>query len=52
MSPRKERDMRNRSIMTEEQKEEQKEEKAKIGTVGGEALMEGIMMRGPKGAAM
>jgi len=27
-------------------------EKAKLGSVGGEALMEGIMMRGPKGAAM
>jgi len=28
------------------------EEKIEIGKVGGEALMEGIMMRGPKGAAM
>ena len=28
------------------------EEKIQIGAVGGEALMEGIMMRGPKGAAI
>jgi len=28
------------------------EEKVKIGSVGGEALMEGIMMRGPEGAAI
>ncbi len=30
----------------------QEEEKILIGAVGGEALMEGIMMRGPKGAAV
>jgi len=32
--------------------EELKKDEPKIGAVGGEALMEGIMMRGPKGAAM
>ena len=32
--------------------EEKIEEKIEIGKVGGEALMEGIMMRGPKGAAI
>ena len=39
--------MTNEEMAPQEQKEQ-----PKIGTVGGEALMEGIMMRGPEGAAM
>ena len=37
--------------MTNEEMAPQEQEQPKIGTVGGEALMEGIMMRGPKGRA-
>ena len=37
--------------MTNEEMAPQEQEQPKIGTVGGEALMEGIMMRGPEGRA-